>query len=97
AAQLACEVVVRTHVLQFVAEGGEAAGFEADERYPVEDGLAQRREDGVELAPGLVEHAEVEQRPAAAEMLARHDDVEAGVFEHLDRGLRRLRIEMVVE
>jgi hypothetical protein len=45
---------------------------------------------------GQGEHAVVIERAAAAELHRRHDYLEAGVFQNLDRGLRRGRVKVII-
>ncbi len=82
---------------QLVAEDGDAARLEADDRGPRRDLRAQDVEDLAQLALRQVEHAVVVERPAAAERARRDRHVEAGGLEHLDRGPGGLGMEVVVE
>src|SRR5207248_9744061 len=89
--------VVREEPDELVAERRDAARFEPDHRRPALDLLVQVVEDLAQLALRQVEHAVVVEWPAAAEALGLDEDLETGVLEHLDGGLRDLRVEEVVE
>ena len=90
-------LVHREEVRQLVAEDGHAARLEPDDGHARLDLGPQRVEDLAQQSLGRVEHAEVVERPAAAERRPRDDHVEAGVLEHLDGRLGGLRVEVVVE
>ena len=89
--------VVGKEVGEFVAEDGGAAGFEDD------DGSAgvELRGEGVEGFEEVVlcgvEHAEVVERAAAAEVLRGEGDAEAGGGEDLVGGAHRGWMEVIVE
>jgi hypothetical protein len=82
---------------EFVAEDGNATGFEADDRNAGFDFGREFVEDLKQERLGAVEHAEVVERAAAAEVDSRDDDAEAGGFQDLDGSSGGLRLEIVVE
>jgi hypothetical protein len=90
-------LVVREEVEEFVAEDGDAAGFESDDGDAGFDLGLELVEDVQEQAFGAVEHAEVVERASAAEVGAGYRDAEAGGFEDFDGGAGRCGVEVVVE
>jgi hypothetical protein len=88
---------VGKEVDEFVAENGNATRFEADDGDASFDFGGKFVEDLKQERLGAVEHAEVVERAAAAEVGSRDDDAEAGRFEDFDGGLGGLRLEIVVE
>ena len=90
-------VFVREEVGELVLEHGGAAGLEADDRCAFADVVGEGGEDFAEVGLGLVEHAEVVERTAAAEVLAGDVDAKAGVFEDGEGGLGGVGGEVVVE
>ena len=90
-------LVVREQVEQLVAEDRDAARLEPDDRRAGFDLGPQRVEDLAQQRFRAVEHAVVVERPAAAELPRGTTTSEAGVLEHLDGGLRRAGVKVVVE
>ena len=88
---------MRQETAQLIAEDRDARGLEPHHRRAAPDFLAQDLEDLPQLRARQVEHAEVVERPAAAEALGLDDDLESRVLEHLDRGPRHFGTEEVVE
>jgi len=97
AAQALRILILRKEIGQLVAEDGDAARLEPDDRRAGADVVPQGVEDLAELAPCEAEHAEVVERAAAAERLRGNGNVIAGGLQDLDGRLRRLRMEIVVE
>ena len=82
---------------EFVAEDGDAAGFEADDGNAGFDFGGEFVEDLKQKRLGAVEHAVVVERASAAEIGLRDDDPEAGGFEDFDGGLGGGGQEIVIE
>ncbi len=76
---------------KFVAEDGDAAGFEADDGNSGFDFGGEFIEDLQQKRLGAVEHAMVVERAAAAEVGSGDDDAEAGGFEDFDGGFGGVR------
>ena len=91
------EFVVGKEIDEFVAEDGDAAGFEADDGYSGFDFRREFVEDLEQERLGAVEHAEVVERAAAAEIDTRDDHSEASGFEDVDGGLGSGWVEVVIE
>ena len=85
----AARAIVGEQVRQLVAERGDAARLEPDDRDAGRSRL-ERAERRRATALGQVEHAVVVERAAAAQVRVGHDHVEAGVLEHVDRRVQRL-------
>ena len=88
---------MREQVHQLIAEGGDAARFEANDGNPGTDPGAKGTQC---LAPemfGGVEHAEVVERTPAAQWPGRDLDRVPGVFEHVDGGIEHRGAQVVVE
>ena len=90
-------MVVWEEVDQFVAEDGDAAGLESDDGDAGFDLGREFVEDIEEQGFGAVEHAEIVEWTAAAEVGLGYRDAEAGGFEDFDCGFRRGREEIIVE
>ena len=90
AAQGLGALVVREEVDEFVAEDGDAAGFESDDGDAGFDFGFELVENFEQQRFGAVEHAEVVERASAAEIGARDEDAESGGFEDFDGGFRGL-------
>ncbi len=90
-------LVVGKEVEEFVAEDGDAAGFEADDGDSGFDLGREFVEDIEQQGFGAVEHAEVVERASAAEVGLREEDVVSGGFEDFDGGAGGCRVEIVVE
>src|ERR1019366_5799865 len=84
-------------VREFVAEDGGAAGFEDDDGRCGFDFGEKLVHDLEEQALGSVEHANVVERAAAAEVGAGDGDGEAGGFQDFDGGFGGRGEEVVVE
>jgi hypothetical protein len=82
---------------QLVLEDGDATRLDPDHWHPGADLLAQVLDHPLRVAPGEMEHPVVVQRPSAAEVQLRNDDVEAGLLERLHRREPDLRLEVVRE
>src|SRR5581483_1107083 len=54
-------------------------------------------QDGGQPALGLLEHAVIVQRPAAAEICHWYVHRESSILQHFDRGSRHLSVEVIVE
>ena len=90
-------LVVREEVEQFVAEDGDAAGLESDDGDARFDLGLEFVEDIEQQGFRAVEHAEVVEWAAAAEVGLREDDVVSGGFEDFDGGSGGRGQEVVVE
>ena len=90
-------VVVGEEIEEFVAEDGDAAGFESDDGDAGFDFGLELIEDFEQQGLGAVEHAEVVEGAAAAEIGLRDDDAISGGFEDFDGGLGGGGEEIVVE
>ena len=90
-------LVVGEEIEEFVAEDGDAAGFEADDGDSGFDLGREFVEDVEQQSFGAVEHAEVVERASAAEVGLGDDDRIAGGFEDFDGGLGGGGVEVVVE
>jgi diadenosine tetraphosphatase ApaH/serine/threonine PP2A family protein phosphatase len=90
-------LVVREEIEEFVAENGDAAGLESDDRDSGFDLGFELVEDIEQETLGAVEHAEVVERASAAEIGLGDEDVVSGGFEHLDGGAGGCRLEIVIE
>ena len=84
-------LVVGKEIDEFVAEDGDAAGFESDDGDSGFDLGLELVEDFEQQRFGAVEHAEVVERASAAEVGARDEDAESGGFEDFDGGFRGRR------
>ena len=89
--------VLREKVGEFVAEDGGAARFEDDDGRCGFDFGEKLVHDLEEQALGAVECADVVERPSAAKMRARDEDVEARGFEHFGGSFRGRGQEVVIE
>ena len=89
--------VVGEEVEEFVAEDGDAAGFEADDGDTGFDFGGEFVEDLEQEGLSAVEHAVVVEGASAAEVGAWDDDLEAGGFEDFDGGFRGTGVEIVIE
>jgi hypothetical protein len=89
--------IVRKEVEKFVAEDGDAAGFESDDGDAGFDFGFERVENFEEQRLGAVEEAEVVERTSAAEMGAGDEDAVSGGFEDFDGRASGGRMEIVVE
>ena len=77
---------MREEVEEFVAEDGDAAGLESDDGDSGFDLGLELVEDFEEQPFGAVEHAEVVEGAAAAEVGLREEDAVSGGFEDFDGG-----------
>src|SRR5262249_55056577 len=82
---------------QFVAEYGDAAGFESDDGNAGFDFGFELIEDSEEQVFGAVQHAEVVERASAAEVGLRDQDAESGSFQDFYGGAGGLGDEVGVE
>lgn len=89
--------VVGKEVEEFVAEDGDAAGFEADDGRTGGDLRGEFVENFQEKRLGAVEHAVVVERAAAAEVGRGEGDAEAGGFQDFDGGDGGFGVEIVIE
>jgi len=96
-AELGGAGVVGKEVCEFVAEDGGAAWFEDDDRGACGELGGECVEDLEEIFFCGVEHAEVVERTAAAEVVVGVFDAEAGGGEDLVGGSQRGGVEVVVE
>ena len=96
-AELGGAGVVGEEVGEFVAEDGGAAGFEDDDGGAVDELRGEGVEDFEEIFFGGVEHAEVVEGAAAAEVAVGEGDAEAGGGEDLVGGAQGGGVEVVVE
>ena len=90
-------LVVREEVEQFVAEDGDAAGFEADDGDAGLDFGLELVENFEQQRLSPVEHAEIVEWAAAAEVRLREDDAVSGGFQNFDSGFGGGGQEIVVE
>src|SRR6266850_7686435 len=81
----ASTLVLGEEVGQFVTKDSGTTGLEHNNRDARFDFGQQLVHDVEQQALGTVEHADVVQRPPAAEMGPRDCDIEPGGLEHLDR------------
>jgi hypothetical protein len=88
---------MREEVCEFVAEDGDATGFETDEGNAGFDLGLELVKDLEQQTFGAVEHAKVVERASAAEVGLWDEDTEAGGLEHFDGSAGRGRQEIVVE
>jgi hypothetical protein len=90
-------LVVREEVEEFVAEDGDAAGLESDDRDSGFDLGGDRVENVEEQGLGAIEHAEVVERASATERGSGDEDAVSGSLEDFDGGAGGGRAEVVVE
>jgi hypothetical protein len=90
-------LVVREEVEEFVAEDGDAAGLESDDWDSSFDLGGEFVEDVEQQGFCAVEHAEIVERTAAAEIGLRENHVVSGGFEDCDSGAGGGGTEVVVE
>ena len=90
-------LVVGKEIEEFVAEDGDATGFQADDGDAGFDFGREFVEDLEQEGLGAVEHAVVVERASAAEVGFGDDDAEAGGFEDFDGGFGDAGVEIVVE
>jgi hypothetical protein len=90
-------LVVREEVEEFVAEDGNAAGLESDDRDSGFDLGSESVENVEEQGFGAIEHAEVVERASATERGAGDEDVVSGSLEDFDGGAGGGGAEVVVE
>lgn len=90
-------LVVGEKIEEFVAENGDAAGFEADDGSAGRDFGGEFVEDLEKKGFGAVEHAVVVEGAAAAEVGVGDKDAEAGDFEDRDSGFCDGGLEIVIE
>ena len=90
-------MVVGEEIEQFVAEDGDAAGLESDDGDSGFDLGGKFVEDVEQQGLGTVEHAEVVEGAAAAEIGLREDDAVSGGFEDFDGGFGGFGVEVVIE
>src|SRR5207302_4329619 len=90
-------LVVGPQLQQLVAEDGDAARLDADERDAGADLLPQRGDRALEVTTCEPEEAVVVQRPPAADPASRNLHVEAGVLELRDGGHPDFGLEVVRE
>src|SRR5579859_1950002 len=89
--------IVGKEVDEFVAEDGNTAGFEPDDRDSSFDLRLKLVENFEKQSLGTIKHAEIVERASAAEVGVWDQDTKAGGLEDLDGGFRRGRKEIVVE
>src|SRR5207248_5937161 len=87
----------RPQLDELVLEDGGAARLDPDDWRAGADVVAQGAEDLPQVRLGEVEHPVVVERPSAAEVARRDDDVEGGLLERLDGGDPDLGLEVVRE
>ena len=90
-------VVVREQLSELLLEDCDAARLQADDGDVLAIPLAQPVEVPPQVALGEVEEAVVVQRPAAADVPLRDDDLPSRVLYRLDRRHADVRVEVVVE
>jgi hypothetical protein len=90
-------LVVRKEVNEFVAEDGDAAGFESNDGDAGFDLGFELVEDFEQQALGAIEHAKVVEGASATEVGLRDEDTESGGFEDLDGGAGGRRKEVIIE
>src|SRR5204862_4179163 len=88
-------LVVGQHLQQLVAEDGDAARLDADERDACADLLPEGGDRAFEVTACEPEEAVVVQRPSAADAASRNLHLEAGVLELLDGRHPDLGLEVV--
>src|ERR1700676_3869266 len=82
---------------QLVAKGQDAARLEADDLDPALGEGRQRLERVAHPDTRAVQHPLIIERPSAANIARRQDDVEARAFEYRGRGDADLRLKEIVE
>src|SRR5579871_4122570 len=82
--------------MHFVLKNRETTRLQRDERDPFTNQWAQFVERCRELPFCPIQQTVVVQRPAAADLTLRYDDVVAGIFEHFDGSLSRFWVKIVV-
>ena len=90
-------LVIRPQLHELVLEDGDAARFYTDDGRAGANVVAQPVEHVAEIRLGQVEHPVVIERPAAAEVSTRDDNVKAGLLQRLDRRDPDLGLEVVRE
>src|SRR4029453_13962951 len=96
-AQPGCPRVGREQATELVAEHGGAARLEGDDWNARVDLLSELVHDGLKIRSGVIEHAEVVERPTATQAPCRHDRLESGCAQDADPRLRGLGMKVVVE
>ena len=84
-------------ISQFIAEYRGATRLQDHDWQPGVDLRAQALQDALEVLPGFVEHAEVIQRPPAAEVVLRDSYPESGVDEYFQSSAADLGPVVIVE
>ena len=90
-------LVVREEIEEFVAEDGDAAGLESDDRDAGFDFGLELVENFEQQRLSAVEHAEIVEGAAAAEIRLREEDAVSGGFQNFDGGFGGGGQEIVVE
>src|SRR6185437_5469949 len=91
------EMLIGKEILEFFFEHGSTARLEYQNGKPGLDIAFQAAQDTLQIDFGFVEHAEVVERTPAAKVLARNPHAPSHVFEYFHRGLRGMRVKIVVE
>src|SRR5579885_684044 len=89
--------VIGKEVDQLISKDRATARFENDNRISALNFLLQSSEDLLEIGFRLIQKAVVVKRSSTAELHRRNCHLEAGIFQHSDRGARRGGMKMVVE
>jgi hypothetical protein len=88
--------ILREKVDELIAKDARAAGFEEDEEKAGVDLGRAIAQDLFQIGAGLLQKAEIVERAAAADVLARDFGREAGAFEDARRSVEGLRVVVVV-
>ena len=89
--------ILRKEIAQFIAKDTGTAGFQNDDRNSGVDLRLQGAQDSLEVPLGLVEHTEIVQRPAAAQVNLRDTDFEPGIPQYIERSLAGFGAKIIVE
>src|SRR5579872_4693785 len=84
-------------IAQFIPKDGSATRFQHDDRDPGHNWGAQDAHDSFQILFGLVEHAEIIERPAAAQMHLRNPDLETCALKYIKRRAASVRMKIIVE
>src|ERR1017187_2413678 len=71
----------RKEVAQFIAKDGSATRFQYDDRNTGINLHSQGAQDSLKVLPGHVKHAEIVQRPPAAQVNSRDTDIKSRVLQ----------------
>src|ERR1700736_1313643 len=84
-------------IAQLIAKNGGATRFQDDNRDACINVRAQSTHDSLQIFFGPVEHAEIVQGPAAAQMDLRDSNLETRALKHFDRRAARVWMKVIVK